>query len=83
MKGSYTDVSFNPTTKEVKKDYLKLFSARYRKANHLHYVEIPKGGAISILFTFRPKQHWGFWVNNRILRPLKYFHKWGHPICDE
>lgn len=76
IKGSYTD--FTPTGKEL----LKRFTLKFRKANHLHYVVPSKGGCITILFTGRPLQKWGFLVNNRILRPIKYFRKFGdNAIC--
>lgn len=71
IKGSYNDITVQG------KELLKTGAIRYRKANHLHYVEPNKGGCITILLTGRPKQKWGFLVNNRILRPLKYFHKFG------
>lgn len=81
LKGSYTDVSMKDGV--TVKDEVKRFSMRYRAANHLHYVDVPKEGCISILITGRPKNKWGFWVNNSIKRPLRYFHKFGHPPCDE
>lgn len=71
IKGYYFDV----TEKGVEK--LKRFSIRFRKANHLHYVIPGDKGCVSILFTGRPNQKWGFWVDNRILRPIKYFKKFG------
>ncbi len=71
IKGSYKDIT--PTgTQELKR-----FSFKFRKANHLHYVKPGKNGCISILFTGRPKSKWGFLVNDRILRPIKYFRKFG------
>lgn len=77
LKGGYTDVS------PAGRDTLKRFSLRYRKAEHLHYVDVPTSGCWTILITGRPLNKWGFWVNNRILRPLKYFNKYGHPICSQ
>jgi len=77
LKGSYIDVS------DKGRDRLKKFSLRYRPAMHRHYVEIPKGGCITILFTGRPKRNWGFWVDGKFKRPLKYFSRFGHPDCQE
>ena len=77
LKGSYADVS------EKGRDTLKRFSFRYRPSSHKHYVEIPKGGCWTILFTGKPLRNWGFWVNGKFKRPLKYFHKFGHPPCSE
>lgn len=95
LKGSYTDVFIseenkkrqedNPTieTKDLLEfDNLKRFSFRYRPSNHTHYVQIPKEGAVTLLFTSRPHNKWGFWVKNRILRPLRFFSRYGHPPCD-
>ena len=73
LKGSYTDVS-----KDCK-DVLKRFQWRYRPAEHAHYVDVPEGGAWTILFTGQPFRKWGFWVDGT----LKYFHKFGHPPCEE
>lgn len=57
----------------------------FRKANHRHYVEIPKPGVITLLFCSRPQRKWGFWIPGRqnMLRPLKFFDKYGHPPCSE
>lgn len=77
LKGSYTDVSSEG------RDTLKRFSFRYRPSNHSHYVDIPKGGCWTVLLTGKPVRKWGFWVNGKLKRPLKYFHKFGHPICSE
>lgn len=68
--------------KEVK-DHLKRWSIRYRSAYHTHYVSIPKGGCWTLLITGRPKNKWGFWINNRFMRPLRFFSRYGHPACDE
>ena len=77
LKGSYTDVS------PLGKDNLTRFKLRYRKADHQHYVDVPKSGCWTILITGKPMSKWGFWVNNKMIRPLKYFHKYGHPACEE
>ena len=43
-----------------------------------HYLEIPKEGAWTILLCGRPYRKWGFWTKeNKMLRPLTYFHKYG------
>ena len=49
----------------------------HSKATDRHYLEIPKGGAWTLLLCGRPYHKWGFWVNGRKMRPLKYFHKYG------
>lgn len=79
LSGGYTDVS------KEKRDELKRFSWRFRKAEHSHYVEVGKQGCWTILVTGKPVRKWGFWVGNRktIMRPLRYFQRYGHPPCDE
>lgn len=77
LKGSYTDVSPNG------EDKLRSGSIRYRKANHPHYVKVSEGGCWTLLITGPMVRKWGFWVNGKFKRPLKYFHKFGHPPCDE
>jgi hypothetical protein len=77
LKGSYVDVSPDG------RDYLKRGSLRYRKATHRHYVEVPKEGCWTFLITGPLIRKWGFWIREKFKRPLKYFHKWGHPPCSE
>ena len=77
VRGSYTDVS------ESGRDLIKRWQVRFRKATHAHYVETPVGGCWTVLVTGRPARNWGFWVDGKFKRPLKYFHKFGHPPCAE
>lgn len=77
LKGSYVDVSPDG------RDALSFGSIRYRKATHMHYVEVPPTGVWTFLITGPAHRNWGFWVNGTFKRPLKYFHKFGHPPCDE
>ena len=77
LKGSYTDVS------ETGSDTLKRFQWRFRPAEHKHYVDVPKGGVWTILLTGAKERNWGFWINGKMKRPLKYFDKFGHPPCAE
>lgn len=77
LKGSYTNV-----TPEGRIP-VKAGQWWYSKAEKRHYLEIPPGGAWTILFCGRPFRKWGFWITpTRMMRPLKYFHKYGHPPCD-
>lgn len=77
LRGGYTDVS------EHGRDALRAGSVRFRKAEHRHYVEVPADGCLSLLICMKPRRNWGFWVKGRLLRPLKFFSKHGHPACDE
>lgn len=87
LKGNYTDVSVQDNKRVY--DYLERFSLRYRPSNHTHYVDVPKGGCTTILFTGRPLKKWGFFHGTKFLRPLKHFDKLekrgigGHPDCQE
>ena len=49
----------------------------FSKAEDLHYLRIPKGGAWTLMFEGRPRIKWGFFVNGHKWRPLRYFHKYG------
>ena len=49
----------------------------FSKAEDLHYLKIPEGGAWTLMFEGRPKIKWGFIVNGKKWRPLRYFHKFG------
>ena len=76
LKGHYTNVT-PEGRKEVKAGNWWFFKADYK-----HYLDVPKGGAWTILFCGRPYRKWGFWVNGHLWRPLRYFHKYGVPECD-
>lgn len=47
------------------------------KAEDRHYLDIPKGGAWTLMFEGKPRHKWGFYVNGHKWRPLRYFHKFG------
>ena len=49
----------------------------FSRAEDLHYLKIPKGGAWTLMFESRPRIKWGFIVNGKKWRPLRYFHKFG------
>ena len=75
LKGSYTNVT--PDGRFP----VKAGSFWYAKGDKLHYLDIPEGGAWTVLFCSRPYRKWGFWVKGRLMRPLQYFHKYGGPAC--
>ena len=81
LKGWYYNVvpadPANPEVKNCRKIKVTPFKPRRMKAIDKHYLEVPKGGAWTILLCGRPKRHWGFFVNNHLWRPLRYFHKFG------
>lgn len=78
LKGTYTDVD-----DKGNRDVIRAGQTRYRPAEHRHYVEVPEGGCWTLLVTGKPLRHWGFWVNGRMMRPLRFFHRYGHPPCSE
>jgi hypothetical protein len=57
-------------------DYPKSAPAFTRAtAEQRHWLEVGPKGAWTITFWGRPYRKWGFWVNNHLWRPLRYFHK--------
>ncbi len=76
LKGQYTNVT--PEGRFLVKAPNFWFSSGENK----HYLDIPKGGAWTLLICGRPYKKWGFYVNNHLWRPLRYFHKFGVPACD-
>jgi len=77
LKGWYHNVTPSGRVK------VRTGSCWYSRADKRHYLDIPAGGAWTLLFCSRPYRKWGFWVSeNKMLRPLKYFHKYGIPPCD-
>lgn len=78
LKGGYMDVSPDGVEK------LRQGSVRFRKAEHIHNVVLPpKKNCWTFVVAFKPKRKWGFWVNGKMKRPLKYFHRYGHFPCDK
>jgi len=81
LKGHYWNVvptdEKNLDVKKCKKIPVKPFRPWFCKAEKKHYLEIPKGGAWTLLLQGRPYQKWGFYVNNHKWRPLRYFSKFG------
>lgn len=71
LKGSYTNV-----TPEAKYE-VKAGSIWYAKGDKQHRLIIPKEGAWTLLLCSRPYRKWGFFVNNHLWRPLRYFSKFG------
>ena len=49
----------------------------FSKAEQQHYLDIPKGGAWTLILEGKPRHKWGFYVNRHKWRPLRYFHKYG------
>lgn len=72
LKGAYTDVT------EDGKERLSAGMVRYRKAGHLHFVGWPLKPTITLLICGPKKHKWGFKVNGRIMRPLRFFSRYGH-----
>lgn len=49
----------------------------FSKAEVQHYLDIPEGGAWTLLLEGKKYHKWGFYVNEHKWRPLRYFHKFG------
>ena len=83
--GGYIDVTKRHTVgcEAEYHDEMTAGSIRYRKANHTHYVGYPVKGTVTLLFCGRKIQNWGFLVNNKFMRPLRFFSRHGHPSCEE
>jgi len=71
LKGSYTNITPNG------KRFIKAPFIWASRAKDQHRLEISPGGAWTILLCGRPYHKWGFYVNKRKWRPLRYFHKFG------
>ena len=70
FKGHYTN--HTPTGSK----FIKAPSVWWGSGEKQHRLEIPETGAWTILLCSRPYRKWGFWVNNHLWRPLRYFHKY-------
>ena len=63
-----------------KYDHLRMFSLRFRSADHRHAVIIPKGETCwTILLTGKKFRGFGFWLNEfKRMKANKYFFTYGH-----
>ena len=81
VKGKYFNVVPRTPDGSDVKDCVKIKARAWHpwfaKAEQRHYLEIPKEGAWTILFSGRPKRKWGFWIKKHLWRPLRYFSKYG------
>jgi len=82
IKGWYYNVMPDENNQPIKHK-ATAWIPRKMKAKQRHYLDIPEGGAWTILLCSRPYHKWGFWVNHGKTgelvkwRPLRYFHKYG------
>lgn len=73
------------TTAGFKFDLRTVGSITRYKAEHRHMVQIlPGESCLSLLFTGKPRRQWGFYVlgRDKLMRPLRYFNRYGHHPCD-
>jgi hypothetical protein len=71
VKGSYTNHTPNGSVHKTAPAFT------YAKAEWRHWLEVGPKGAWTITFWGKPYRKWGFWVNNHLWRPLRYFSKFG------
>ena len=76
LRGEYTNVREDENG-NITHTKVKAGEWWYSNALTRHYLDIPKGGAWTILLCGRPYHKWGFYVNGKKWRPLRYFHKYG------
>jgi hypothetical protein len=72
LKGQYINITPNARRE------LEAPAIWYANGVAKHRLEIPEGGAWTILLCGRPYRKWGFYVNNHKWRPLRYFSKFKH-----
>lgn len=81
LRGSYINVTPNNRIK------VRAGNIWYSNASQKHYLDVPKGGAWTLLFCGKPYKKWGFYVedkfgNEKRISPRTYFNKYGHPACN-
>lgn len=83
LKGGYTNITSDqhyqdcPYHITFSRKHIKALSMWYANGERRHRLEIDSGGAWTLLLCGRPYRKWGFWVNNHLWRPLRYFYKYG------
>lgn len=75
LRGSYTDQS------DAGPDRLSAGSVRFRRADHLHYVDLDCRSCWTLLLTGPKIRRWGFRVNRKFVRSNKYFLQNGSHPC--
>jgi hypothetical protein len=71
IKGWYINVTDNGHR------FIKAPSIWYATGDKRHRLLLTDEGAWTILLCSRQYRKWGFFVNNHLWRPLRYFHKFG------
>lgn len=85
LKGSYIDehsTSFLGEVLEVN-DVLRRGSIRFRRANHVHRVNIGASGCTTVIITGKHRGNWGFYTPEGYMSAAKYrVSKWIETVCD-
>jgi hypothetical protein len=64
-------------------DYRRIGSVRFHKAEYQHKVVVFEPPCWSLVISKPKRRNFGFWVNGRLMRPLRYFSRYGlHPCKD-
>ena len=82
LKGHYVDVSESLYEGDVHEMRVP-FSPYHVEASNTHFVGWPEPGTITLLLCGPKVQNWGFKVNGKLMRPLRFFSRYGHPDCSE
>jgi len=69
LKGKYVNVT------PEGKFHVEAISRWKSNAKDKHYLKIPEGGAWTVLLCGKPFHKWGFYVDGKKYRPLRYFYK--------
>lgn len=75
LKGWYEEIT--PKGSQLRYPY----SIRYYKAEHQHMVKIYRP-CWSLVISKPKRRNFGFWVKDRLMRPLRYFSRYGYHPCE-
>jgi hypothetical protein len=87
--GSYIELmpsTFGDPNTYVHADIREWLSIKKYKAEHKHKVCIVKGTrCLTLVFSWPKRRNWGFWIPGRdkVMRPLRYYSRYGHHPCDD
>jgi hypothetical protein len=76
LRGGYTDLSPEGAQR------MTPGTIAYRAAEHQHTVKVDKGGCLTLLFCWKERREFGFWVKGKFRRRNKYFFEHGHHPCE-
>lgn len=84
LRGGYYEITPPPDDEDGDRvRWCAVGSLRFYKAEHQHKVSLRRNRPCwSLVLSMPRRRNFGFWVNNHLMRPLRYFSRYGLHPCD-